>query len=144
MKLLAFMHMGVEPTQDKPLQGRWPFKCTTFDEMVRDLADIMVDAAENPQSSITFFCCNTESHSSEAGRAGGLHWMSAVFEVIALGIAGRDGQQAAGSRRKERRRIVRVRKRQRGNREREADCDLVSEEETKGSEVESEMDFDSD
>ena len=143
VKLLAFMHMGVEPTQDKPLQGRWPFKCTTFDEMVRDLADIMVDAAENLQSSITFFCCNTESHSSEAGRAGGLHWMSAVFEVIALGIAGRDGQQAAGSRR--RHREVRARKRQKGNRERPVDCDLASEEETKGSEVDSEeMDFDSD
>jgi hypothetical protein len=143
VKLLAFMHMGVEPTQDKPLQGRWPFKCTTFDEMVRDLADIMVDAAENLQSSITFFCCNTESHSSEAGRAGGLHWMSAVFEVIALGIAGRDGQQAAGSRR--RHREVRARKRQKGNTERPVDCDLASEEETKGSEVDSEeMDFDSD
>ena len=143
VKLLAFMHMGVEPTQDKPLQGRWPFKCTTFDEMVRDLADIMVDAADNLQSSITFFCCNTESNSSEAGRAGGLHWMSAVFEVIALGIAGRDGQQAAGSRR--RHREVRARKRQKGNRERPVDCDLASEEETKGSEVDSEeMDFDSD
>ena len=76
-------------------------------------------------------------------RAGGLHWMSAVFEVIALGIAGRDGQQAAGSTRQERHREIRARKRQRGNREREAECDLVSEEETKGSEVESEMDFDS-
>ena len=129
VKLLAFMHMGVEPTQDKPLQGRWPFKCTTFDEMVRDLADIMVDAAENLQSSITFFCCNTESHSSEAGRSGGLHWMSAVFEVIALGIAGRDGQQAAGSKRKERHRNIRARKRrQKGSQKRQVDpdCDLAS------------------
>ena len=73
VKLLAFMHMGVGPTQDRPLNGSWPFKCTAFDEMVRDLAEIMVDAADNPESSITFFCCNTESHSSEAGRSGGLH-----------------------------------------------------------------------
>ena len=74
-----------------------------------------------------------------------LHWMSAVFEVIALGIAGRDGQQAAGSRRQERHREVRARKRQRGDTERPVDCDLASEEETKGSEVDSEeMDFDGD
>ena len=62
------------------------------------------------------------------------------------GIAGRDGQQAAGSRR--RHREVRARKRQKGNTERPVDCDLAvlaSEEETKGSEVDSEeMDFDSD
>jgi hypothetical protein len=111
VKLLAFMHMGVDPTQDRPLNGSWPFQCTAFDEMVRDLADIMVDAADNPESSITFFSCNTESHSSEAGRSGGLHWMSAVFEVIALEIAGRDGQQAAGSRRQERHQKMRARKR---------------------------------
>ena len=71
--------------------------------------------------------------------------MSAVFEVIALGIARRAGQQAAGSTRQERHREIRARKRQRGDTERPVDCDLASEEETKGSEVDSEeMDFDSD
>ena len=49
------------------------------------------------------------------------------------------------ARRQERHREVRARKRQRGDTERPVDCDLASEEETKGSEVDSEeMDFDSD
>ena len=49
------------------------------------------------------------------------------------------------ARRQERHREVRARKRQKGDRERPVDCDLASEEETKGSEVDSEeMDFDSD
>ena len=65
---------------------------TVVDEMVRDLADIMVDAADNPESSITFFCCNTE-----ATGAVGFHWMSAVFEVIAPEIGRRAGQGAAAS-----------------------------------------------
>ena len=101
--------------------------------------------SRQPAIEYHFLCCNTESNSSEAGRAGGLHWTSAVFEVIALGIARRDGQQAAGSTRQERHREIRARKRQRGDTERPVDCDLASEEETKGSEVDSEeMDFDSD
>ena len=60
---------------DRPLNGRWPFKCTSFDDMLVDLAKIMVNAARQPESSITFFSCNAESHSSD-GRSGGFHRMS--------------------------------------------------------------------
>ena len=67
--------------------------------------------------------------------------MSAVFEVIALGIAGRDGQQAAESRRQERHRKMRARKRQKGDKERNQDCDLVS---TSEEEMDIDSRFDSD
>ena len=99
----------------------------SLDEMVRDLADIMVDAAdaEEPSSSVTFFCCNTESVSSD-GRSGGLHWMSAVFDVTASAIGGRGGQGAAGSKRKGHLRNIRARKRQEGDEKRQADCNLAS------------------
>ena len=60
---------------DRPLNGRWPLKCTSFDDMLVDLAKIMVNAARQPESSITFFSCNAESHSSD-GRSGGFHRMS--------------------------------------------------------------------
>ena len=125
---------------DRPLNGRWPLKCTSFDDMLVDLAKIMVNAARQPESSITFFSCNAESHSSD-GRSGGFHWMSAVFEVIALEIAGRDGQQAAGSRRQERHQKMRARKRQKGDKERNQDCDLVS---TSEEEMDIDCRFDSD
>ena len=46
---------------DRPLNGRWPFKCTSFDDMLVDLK-IMVNGRQ-PESSITF-SCNAESHSS--------------------------------------------------------------------------------
>ena len=64
VKVLAFMHMGTDPTQERPLNGRWPFKCTSFDEMLVDLASIMVNAARQPDSSFTFCCYNTESQGS--------------------------------------------------------------------------------
>ena len=88
VKELAFMHMRTIPTSAAVLQDRWPFQCTAFDEMLVNLGAIMKKAARIPESSLSFFCCNTE-----ATGAVGFHWMSAVFEVIAPGI----GQGAAAS-----------------------------------------------
>ena len=70
------------------LLGRWPFQCTAFDEMLLNLGTTMEKAARTLESSLSFFCCNTE-----ATGAVGFHWVSAVFEVIAPGI----GQGAAAS-----------------------------------------------
>ena len=88
----AHMHMRTDPTSDAVLLGRWPFQCTAFDEMLVNLGTIMEKAARIPESSLSFFCCNTE-----ATGAVGFHWMSAVFEVIAPGIGRRAGQGAAAS-----------------------------------------------
>ena len=110
---------------DRPLNGRWPFKCTSFDDMLVDLAKITVNAARQPESSITFFCCNAESHSSD-GRSGGFHWMSAVFEVIAPEIGRRGGQQAARSAHKNRTMRAMKRRRAGENKPVGPDCDLAS------------------
>ena len=115
------MHMGTDPTQERPLNCRWPFKSMSFDEMLVDLASIMVNAARQPESSINFFCCNTESQGSR-----GSHWMSAVFEVIAPEIGRRGGQQAARSAQKNRTMRAMKRRRAGENKPVGPDCDLAS------------------
>ena len=72
-------------------------------------------------------------------------FLSASLRVERKGISNFARDVTFLTRRQERHREIRARKRQRGDTERPVDCDLASEEETKGSEVDSEeMDFDSD
>ena len=51
----AFMRMGTNPTTERPLNGRWPIKCASFDELLVDVAAIMVNAARQPESSSLSF-----------------------------------------------------------------------------------------
>ena len=55
------------------------FKCTTFDEAVRKISDIVVDSEEIPVLHSLYFWFNTESHRTQTSAASGLHGISFNF-----------------------------------------------------------------